>query len=174
MRLWPALLAALTAGPAQAVELHFCWRGASGYSMTGMMRFPDALLQVARVTESDLTHFEITGWQDGVQIGGWSLDALRPETTWLLSFDPRAMRFPMPGIGVFQAWNADGGVANCGDPGFGFNAGNAGQDVCVDNRFVSESTIPWWTPLTASSAPVSPDCDAPMVLSLRHGEKTSP
>ncbi|EYD73333.1 hypothetical protein [Limimaricola hongkongensis] len=165
MRLWPALLAALAAGPAQAVELHFCWRGGAGYTMTGTMAFPDALMDAPLVTQGDVTRFEITGWRHGARIGAWRLDALTPGTSWLLTFDPRERRFPMSGIGVFQAWNADGGVADCGNPGFGFNAGNGGQDVCVDGRFVTESTIPWQTPLHAGPEPVSPDCAAPLVVS---------
>ena len=165
MKIRLALLAALAAFPAQAVELHFCWRGDAGYSMTGTMTFPDALLAAPRVTQADLTGFRITGYRDGERIGGWSLDALTPGTSWLLTFDPGAMRFPMPGIGVFQAWNADGGVADCGDPGFGFNAGNGGQDICLDGRFVTESTIPWHTPLSAGRAPVTPGCGGPVVVS---------
>ena len=161
MRVGPvplAALAAVLALPAQAVELHFCWRGGAGYTMTGLMAFPDALLSAPRVTEEDVTRFEITGWRHGVRVGGWSLAALTPDTSWRLEFDPVERRFVMPGIGVVQAWNADGGVADCGKPGFGFNAGSGGQDVCVDGRFVTESTIPWETPLFAGPTPVEPDC----------------
>ncbi|SDE69826.1 hypothetical protein [Limimaricola pyoseonensis] len=168
MKAGPALLAALAALPAlpaQAVELHFCWRGNAGYTMTGSMRFPDALLATDLVTEADVTHFEITGYRDGETLGRWRLKDLTPETSWLLSFDPQEMRFPMPGFGVFQAWNADGAVDDCGDPGFGFNAGNGGQDVCVNGRFVTESTIPWHTPLIAGPEPVSADCIGSRLLS---------
>lgn len=174
MRLWPALFAALAAAPAQAVELQFCWRGAAGYSMTGLMRFPDALRDAALVTQDDITAFEITGWRHGERLGHWSLEALGPDTSWLLSFDPIAMRFPMTGIGVFQAWNAGGAVDDCGSPGFGFNAGNGGQDVCVDGRFVTESTIPWETPLYAGTTPVTPACDGAPMLSGRHPLRTPP
>ncbi|MCP1167477.1 hypothetical protein NHG85_02860 [Limimaricola sp. ASW11-118] len=162
-----AALAALLALPAQAVELYFCWQGAAGYSMTGTMRFPDALLDAPRLDEADVTGFEITGWHEGERLGSWSLAALTPETSWMLNFAPREMRFLMPGMGVFQAWNADGGVSDCGTPGFGFNAGNGGQDICVDGRFVTESTIPWSTPLLATPEPVNPDCRQNILLSER-------
>ncbi|WP_341212544.1 hypothetical protein [uncultured Limimaricola sp.] len=168
MRYGPVPFAALVAAlalPVQAVELQFCWRGAAGYTMTGTMVFPDTLLSASRITQDDVTRFEITGWHNGARIGGWTLEALRPETSWRLEFDPQEMRFPMPGIGVFQAWNADGGVADCGTPGFGFNAGSGGQDVCVDGRFVTESTIPWQTPLFAGPDPVNPDCRNEFLLS---------
>ena len=162
-----AALAALLALPAQAIELHFCWQGAAGYSMTGTMRFPDALRDAPRIDEGDVTGFEITGWHEGARLGSWSLAALTPQTSWMLEFDRGEMRFVMPGIGVFQAWNADGHVSDCGTPGFGFNAGNGGQDICVDGRFVNESTIHWSTPLRATPEPVNPGCGQNILLSER-------
>lgn len=169
-----ALLAALAASPAAAAELFFCWVGNAGYTMTGRIGFPDALLTAPRVTEADLTRFEISGYRDGGYLGSWDMRDRRPETSWLLSFDPATMRFPMSGIGVFQAWNANGAVTDCGSPGFGFNAGSAGQDICVDGRFIRASTIPWHTPLTAVPDPVSPDCGGPAQLSGRIARHSAP
>ncbi len=162
-----ALLAALAAFPAQAAELYFCWRGNAGYSMTGMMQFDDALLEAPLITEADVTDFKITGWHGRDLLGSWSLSELTPTTSWLLNFDPGKMRFLMTGYGVFQAWNAHGAVNDCGEKGFGFNAGNGGQDICVNGRFVAESTIPWPTPLLASPTPVQPGCSGPPMVSKR-------
>ncbi|PYE83674.1 hypothetical protein [Pseudoroseicyclus aestuarii] len=155
-----ALIAALTlaAAPAQAERLHFCWVGEAGFTMTGSMVVPDDRLDGGIVTEEDVTAFAIVGYRDGRQVGKWSLREMEPETSWVLTFDSEAMEFVMPGTSESQAWNANGAVNDCGNPGFGFNAGNGGQDVCVDGVFEYDSTIEPTTPLPASRAAVDPLC----------------
>jgi hypothetical protein len=157
------LLLAALAGPAQAATHGFCWRGANGYRIEGVISYPDALAG-GIVTESDLTGFEIAGWQDDAFLGRWSMEQLTPETTWTLRFDTRSLAFPMGGNeadGTYQAWNADGTVDDCGVPGFGFNGGNWAQDVCVDGVFRRDSSIDPETPLMATD-PANPCGPLPM------------
>jgi hypothetical protein len=41
-----------------------------------------------------------------------------------------------------QNWNDDGATGNsCGNPAFGFNAGNGGQDICVNAVRVSSAPV---------------------------------
>lgn len=151
----------LAAAPLCAANLNFCWVGAAGYTMTGTMQFPDALLYKAVVTDRDVTRFKISGYRDGTYLGGWDMADRGDETTFHLRFDPIGMVFLMGGsfpTTHSQGWNADGRVENCGTPGFGFNSGNFGQDVCVNGRYILESSIAPDTPLFATTAAVTPDC----------------
>ncbi len=140
-------LAALTAaaGPsaAQNATYRFEWTGSGGYSMRGALSFPAALVGERLVLEDDLECFAIEGYRDGQILGRWALGMLTEETTWTLSFDPAASAFvvwgpfaPMP-----QAWNMDGFGDNCGEGGFGFNIGNAAQDLCLDGALLRESQV---------------------------------
>jgi hypothetical protein len=160
----PLTLAALClAVPAQAATHAFCWIGANGYRMEGTISYPDGHEGI--VTERDVTAFAIAGWQGDAFLGRWSLEQLTPETTWTLRFDSRTLSFPMGGIpaeGTYQAWNADGAVDDCGVPGFGFNGGNAAQDVCVDGVFRRDSSIDPDTPLAISANPDDPCGPIPM------------
>ena len=154
----PTLLALLLAAqPAAAERWAFCWVGAAGYTMEGTIAYPDGAAGI--LTEDDLTAFEIRGYRDGVPLGRWSMAERGPDTTFELRFDADRLRFPTGGsraAGTYQAWNADGAVTDCGDPGFGFNGGNRAQDVCVDGAFREESGIDPATPL-----PVGPDGGLP-------------
>lgn len=165
-----ALLLAALAGPVQAEDVYLCWVGANGWSMTGIMTFPDELSHAARITAADVTGFQITGWLDGRQIGGWNLKDSGPETTFVLNYSPAQGAFLMGGNwpGRFsQGWNANGDVTDCGAGGFGFNAGNYAQDVCLDGRWVEESGVPPPTPLYALSRMPDPDCRvAPQISAL--------
>lgn len=167
-----ALLAALAA-PAQAATHGFYWIGAAGYRIEGVIAYPDGAAGI--LTEDDLTGFSIAGWRDGAFLGRWSLDERIPATSLTIRFDADALAFPMGGRradGTYQAWNADGMVEDCGDPGFGFNGGDRAQDVCVDGAFVDASGIPPDTPL-AISADASDPCGPPPMSALpaarRHG-----
>lgn len=145
---------------ASAGETRFiCWRGAGGYTMTGQFEYPDALSGKPVIRESDLVAFEIKGFLDGAPIGEWSLDDLGPETSWFLRYDPVRHVFPLTDpSGLYQMWNANGFVDDCGTPGFGFNAGNGGQDICLDDTFVTASTIDPATPLISFANPQPADC----------------
>jgi len=149
----------VSAGATHAETRHICWRGANGYIMTGQFEYPDALAARAVIREDDLVAFRIEGFRDGVLIGAWSLDQLEPGTSWLFRYDPGRHIFPLsdPG-GLYQMWNANGMVNDCGTPGFGFNAGNGGQDICLDDTFLTASTIDPATPLIGFARPQSPDC----------------
>ena len=164
MRTRLLLLALLAAGQAQAATHAFCWRGADGYRMEGVIAYPDAL-EGRTVTEDDVTRFAIAGWQRDAFLGRWSLEQRTPATSWVLRFDTRSLSFPMGGDqvrGSYQAWNANGQVDDCGDPGFGFNGGNVGQDVCVDGVFRTASTIDPGTPLVATGSLSDPCGPLPM------------
>ena len=167
----PALVACavLSAAPALAETRYICWRGAGGYTMTGSFSFPDRLTAADRVSGTELTAFRIEGYRDGKPLGSWDLADREPGTSWLVDYAPREGRFRLgSGDGIYQAWNANGAVDDCGDPGFGFNAGNAGQDVCVDGAFRRDSTIAWDTPLVTYAAPRQPDaCDNAPLMSKR-------
>jgi len=154
--------------PAHAATLNLCWTGAGGYTMTGRMSLPDAAMRKPTVTQDDLTGFQITGYLKGEKIGHWNMKDRTANTTWLLRFEPKTLNFPVGGdFGslVSQGWNANGDVTDCGTPGFGFNSGNYAQDVCVNGRFVSESSIDPKTPLVATYDPATPDCRSAAALS---------
>lgn len=166
--LW-ALALALTL-PAQAADFEFCWIGANGYRMAGTMSVPDAALSKPTVTAQDVTAFTIQGQQNGLPLGGWSLDQRTPTTSWNLNFDTATSTFVTGGFSgspTGQQWNANGAVNNCGTPGFGFNSGAGGQDVCVNDTYRIDSLIPAATPLRAHPAGTSPACfDVPLLGAL--------
>ena len=163
-----ALLAAQTA-TAETARFQFCWIGANGYTMEGMIEFPDALLNTGIISEREVTGFRIQGFHDGLPIGFWSLDMMTPETSWTVSFDTRSLRFPTGGSRsqqTYQEWNANGEVNDCGaEGGFGFNGGNWAQDVCIDNTWIEASSIDPFTPLQAYSMDVRLNCDPAVPIS---------
>jgi hypothetical protein len=166
-----ALLLAGLATPADAALVHFCWAGSNGYTMTGSMEFPDALLQADVVTEADLTRFRIAGFLDGRQIGQWDMGTRDANDTWYLRYFPREMLFPTNGEvpGPFdQGWNADGTAEDCDEGEWGFNAGNYAQDFCLDGVWIEESGVEPQKPFrTTLTAPTDPDCAGPALLSKR-------
>lgn len=159
-RLIVAVLALVPMATAVLAETRYlCWQGASGYTMTGRFAYPDRLAGRALIREGDITDFAIRGFRDGKPVGAWSLDALEAGTSWRVRYDPQRHLFVLEGRdGLYQMWNANGAVDDCGTPGFGFNAGNGGQDVCVDGRFVTASTIDPATPLVSYARPQPRDC----------------
>lgn len=137
------LLWAQIAG-AEQVTYEFQWVGGGGYGLSGAMSYDSAAISGPIVTEDDVTCFVIEGRHNGQPIGRWALGHLTSDTTWQLTFLPAQSAFvgynpitPMP-----QAWNMDGAGRNCGAGGFGFNIGNAAQDICVDGRLILESQAP--------------------------------
>lgn len=167
-----AILGLIFAVPAMAepVTYSFVWKGAGGYEMRGALRF-EANRADWLVRETDLSCFVIEGSLEGAPVGRWALTQLEVDTTWRLHFDAEAGAFLVEGDGVWmpQAWNMDGAGMNCGADGFGFNIGNAAQDLCVDNTLIVESQVDPFRPFPA--LPVDsydfPDdaCYAPPLLS---------
>jgi hypothetical protein len=165
-----ACLCATFGHAAHAASFNFCWLGAGGYTMTGTIVFPDTLMDRAYITEDDVTAFKITGYLNGAPVGSWNMEEAGPETTWHLRFAPKILTFPTGGnFGTLrsQGWNANGAVSDCGTPGFGFNAANGAQDVCVNGTFVRDSSIDRNTPFIATTAPVTADCRQSTPLSKR-------
>lgn len=165
-----AALALIAAVPAHASDYNFCWRGANDYTLTGRMTVPDAALAKDIVTAGDVSRFKIAGYRAGRLIGTWSLEDRTDATTWVLNFDPRTSQFLMGGSfpgNYSQGWNANGDVTDCGNPGFGFNAGNYAQDVCLNGVWIEQSGIDPATPLSAGPDPVTPECRATDFTSKR-------
>jgi len=163
------LVLSLAALPAQAAQFQFCWIGANGYTMEGMIEFPDRLLNSGLITEADVTDFQIQGFHNGFPVGFWSLAMRTPDTSWTLNFDTKALRFPMGGSriqGTYQEWNANGEVNDCGaEGGFGFNGGNWAQDVCINNRWIEDSSIDPFTPLPVVPMGARMTCNPSLPLS---------
>ncbi len=161
----------LAAASADAAIVHLCWVGGDGYTMTGTMEFPDALLAAPMVTQDDVTRFKISGYHQGQLIGTWDLAQRTSATSWYLRYIPATMTFPTDGQvsgPIDQAWNADGTATDCGNPGFGFNAGNYAQDFCRDGAWIESSGVPPSTPFKAQTdAPYSADCSGPRLMSKR-------
>ncbi|MBF9035983.1 hypothetical protein HKCCE2091_17175 [Rhodobacterales bacterium HKCCE2091] len=149
------------AAPAGAARYQFCWIGASGYTMEGVIEFPDELIGTGIITEEDITDFAIYGFLDEILIGAWSMKDVTPDTTWELYFDTDTLEFPTGGYSLdmsYQAWNANGEVNDCGPGGFGFNGGNLYQDVCVDNTWIQDSSIEPSTPFPVFPQGVQARC----------------
>ncbi len=159
----------LTATPLHAAQFQFCWTGANGYTMEGIIEIPDALQNTGLITETDVTGFRIIGFLDGVAVGSWDMADLRADTSWTLRFDTNTLRFPTGGLrqdNSYQEWNANGQVDNCGAVGgFGFNGGNYAQDVCINNVWVEDSSIDPATPLFAQPMDVRLICETTVPVS---------
>ena len=156
-----AILLTVYAGQAHAADYYFCWLGGSGYTMTGQMSVAPAALSKTIIREDDVTEFRIAGYLDGQLLGKWDKDDRDDLSSWTLHFDPARNAFLTPmdaGLGVSQAWNADGTATDCGNPGFGFNLGNYAQDFCLNGVWIEESGMPPETPFLVSATPVDPLC----------------
>lgn len=169
IRFIPMTIAAIgLAAPAEAARFQFCWIGGAGYTMEGIIEFPDALLGTGIINETQVTEFRIYGFHNGMPVGSWTLDQRTAQTTWTLSFDTTKLEFPTGGerlLNRYQAWNANGAVNDCGENGFGFNAGNWAQDVCIDNTYIEVSSIDRDTPLPAFAMDVAMTCNAVLPMS---------
>ncbi len=153
---------------ATAATLNMCWTGGNGYTMTGRMELPDSAMRKTLVRETDITAFKITGYFNGTRVGSWNLIEKTPDTSWSLYFDPATFTFPTAidlNRQVSQEWNANGNVDDCGNPGFGFNAGNFAQDVCINGQYIEPSSIDPETTFFATYDPVTPDCRSVAALS---------
>jgi hypothetical protein len=163
---------ACIAAPAAAADYEFCWFGSNGFLIEGRMTIAEDATSNTHVTEHDVTAFSIIGTRNGVAIGHWSMTDLTPLTSWNLNFDTGTLAFITGGYSTSdegQQWNASGSVNDCGEPGFGFNSGASGQDVCVKNTYRTDSTVPADTPLPAYPHGTGPACtSAPLFGSLMH------
>lgn len=153
----------------------FQWNGAGGYSMTGALSFDSRDLTGPMIMADDVQCFEIEGYVGDTAIGSWGLGQLTEKTSWRLHFVPSQPAFVVDGFWVRmpQAWNMNGAGSDCGIGGFGFNIGNIGQDLCVDNHVIVESRIAPHVPFPVirdDSYVFGADaCRAPMVLgALQH------
>ena len=138
------------AASAEPATWRFSWEGEGGYALRGALRYDTA--ETGRIVrETDLSCFVIEGMRDEVPVGRWALTELTNETTWRLHFDAEAGAFLVEGDGAWmpQAWNMDGTGDDCGPDGFGFNIGNAAQDLCLDNRLVVASQVDPFRPFPA-------------------------
>ena len=156
-----AMTLSLWATQTHAVDFYFCWQGANDYTMTGQMSLAPGALNKPLVTEDDVTLFKIAGYKDGQLLGKWDMATREADDSWALNFNPARNAFMTPaeiGLGVSQAWNADGTAEDCGSPGFGFNLGNYAQDFCVNGIWIEESGMPPETPFLVSPIPVDPNC----------------
>ncbi|WP_417723506.1 hypothetical protein [Salipiger sp.] len=142
---------------AQDAAYVFEWQGSGGYSMKGALSFDAELAAEGIVTARDVQCFVVEGFRDGAPIGRWALGMLNEETTWILTFRPDVPDFPVygPGQPMPQAWNMDGFGTDCGDGGFGFNIGNAAQDLCLDGKLLNDSRVFPSRPMPATPAPDS-------------------
>lgn len=153
--------ASLLAAPLQAAEYYFCWEGANGYTMTGQMSLAPGAINKPIVLQDDVTEFRIAGYHEGLLLGKWDLANRTDTTSWVVHFDPARNAFMTPGevgLGVSQAWNANGDANDCGNPGFGFNLGNFAQDFCLNGAWIVDSGMPPETPFLVSFVPVDPEC----------------
>ncbi|SMX39038.1 hypothetical protein [Maliponia aquimaris] len=142
------LLAACLAGVAGVAAAEpetwaFEWQGSGGYAVRGALSYDSAAVEGPFVVEGDVTCFVIEGTKDGAAVGRWALGQLNEQTSWRLHFDPAGGSFVVDGEGIWmpQAWNMNGEGTDCGAGGFGFNIGNAAQDICLDNSLVVDSQV---------------------------------
>lgn len=159
---------ATTASPADEARFQFCWIGANGFTMEGIIGFPAEYLDTGIITEAQVSEFRIWGYHEGLPIGSWSLTERIYETTWTLFFDTDKLEFPMGGHFLqqsYQAWNANGEVNDCGVPGFGFNGGNWAQDVCIDNVWIEASSVDPDTPLIVQGMDAALICESVVATS---------
>jgi hypothetical protein len=174
--MWRYLTSVLVLGAgiaaAEPTKYVFEWAGDGGYAMRGAFEYDSENVVGRFVTVSDITCFVVEGTQDSVPVGRWALTMLNEQTTWRLHFDPATSSFLVEGQGIWmpQAWNMDGEGVNCGQGGFGFNIGNAAQDICLDETLIFDSQVSPEQPFPASRVdrytfPIDA-CDGPALLGL--------
>ena len=160
----------LSASIARSAEYNFCWTGSNGYTINGKFEVPDEIGTSRIVTERDLTKFKISGYHEGHFLGSWNASHRAAGTTWHFRFDPVNMTLPTGGqfsSPESQGWNANGQVDDCGSPGFGFNAGDFAQDICLNGQFVLASSVEATSPIHVTTAPLPRTCEARSVMSKR-------
>lgn len=143
---WPGF------GQASDLAWRFEWLGNGGYEMRGAIAIDAALAERDYVYAQDVECFMVEGYFEDEPIGRWALGMKTDETSWSLTFRPKQDAFevfseqsPMP-----QAWNMNGFGTDCGREGFGFNIGNAAQDLCLNGRLVVASQVSPTRPFPAT------------------------
>ncbi|MCA0997844.1 hypothetical protein [Alloyangia pacifica] len=173
---------ALCSGAAMAADLswRFEWQGGDGYEMRGALAIDAALAERERVFGEDVECFVVEGYHEGEPIGRWALGMKTEDTTWSLTFLPQQNAFEVfgPQSLMPQAWNMDGFGTDCGQDGFGFNIGNAAQDLCLDGRLLVASQVPPARPFPAVPDPSvkfpADACLAPALLGQAGPEAVLP
>lgn len=132
-----------SAAVAEPVSYAFEWKGNGGYSLRGGLSYDTATIKGQLVEAQDLSCFVVQGLKDGQPIGRWALSMLNEETTWRLFFDTLNGQFLVEGMGIDmpQGWNMDGAGIDCGQGGFGFNIGDAAQDICLNGELIVDSQV---------------------------------
>jgi len=140
---------------AEPVRYTFVWPGEGGYLMRGALAFDTGAARDGIIAADAVDCFVIEGFRGRQRVGRWALSMLTEQTTWTLAFDVEAEAFVVFGGGdpMPQAWNMDGGGFNCGMGGFGFNIGNAAQDLCADGQLLFDSQVDPARPFPATEAP---------------------
>lgn len=160
------------AASAQPVTYAFEWEGSGGYRVKGALEFDPAEVSGPLVLENDVSCFVIEGTREGEPVGRWALTMLDEQTTWRLHFDPAAGSFLVDGEGIWmpQAWNMNGEGIDCGEDGFGFNIGNAAQDICLNGELIIDSQVDPDAPFPATRVEdfefPRDACNLPALLSL--------
>lgn len=141
--LMPILTLTAATASAEPVTYAFEWQGSGGYAVRGALKYNSEDVTGRFVVARDLGCFVIEGTHEGEPIGRWALTMLDEQTTWRLHLDPVTKSFLVDGEGIEmpQAWNMNGYGNDCGEGGFGFNIGNAAQDICLDNQLIFESQV---------------------------------
>jgi len=147
--IWTAVLSlvvTLAAAPVRSAVLEYdiAWSGSNNYAMTGAFSFDSASAADGRIDETELLSLSIEGFHSGILVGSWALgDPYVGAEPFNFNFDPVAELFFVGGNSNLlsgQNWNDDGNTgSSCGNPGFGFNSGSGGQDICVDGALVSSA-----------------------------------
>jgi len=143
-----AVLAISLSSVVHAASYEFTWTGSNGYKMQGAFSISDDLAEAKFIDESAIECFWIKGFHVDKDVGSWTIRDLTPETTWTLNFSPSTLTFQTNG-NRNQEWNMRGSGRGCGKDGFGFHAGNAAQDVCINDRLIVASQVSRYKPMTA-------------------------
>ena len=125
-----ASILVLAATGANAATYNIAWTGSSGYSMTGLLMFDDALMGTGVIDETQIDELAIEVFLNGASQGSRSLatDGIG-STSFNLNFDTVAGQFVVGGLsdgssGQQWFWGNSCSV--------GFISGSSGQLVCVE------------------------------------------
>lgn len=150
--LFLTLMLMLMSSSCYAASYQFSWVGSDGYRLEGAFSIPGSLAQAKHIDERAVKCFWIAGYRSDNPVGQWNISQLTDETNWRLNFEPQSSRFRTGGHSQSQfgqEWNMNGFGIGCGEGGFGFNSGNATQDICINNLWIKSSIISPKTSLLA-------------------------
>jgi len=152
--------AGMTSLHASVIGYTFAWTGTEGYTMEGSFTFDSVNIPGGDITASELLSFSDTGFLDGNPVSTFSLGSpYNGAAPFNFNFNPLTAQFILGGLSSStsgQNWNDDGVNGNsCGNPGLGFNAGNADQDMCVNGLKVSSASVNSPISVTATPEPAT-------------------